>query len=563
MKKNEQAPITFVVRGQALKAGTGAGTGGHGLTRGSAGAGTLPGRVKAAVRLGAVRGTTTTQPLVAVPGEDIVALHIAGGPVLLLHPANARDLLLAQNGTPTRGAAADGPVPVGATLHWQGLETGTPTRGLLGKVVLAAFEVLTGFSKDEATRFAASQVVARVDAQVEAGVYTLTPEVLPKLKGSGRRLALVPASTEPMLVMIHGTFVETTSTFGKLWTQHPQRVQQLFQHYGGRVYALEHQTLGKSPVANALELVKALPQGARLHLVTHSRGGLVGEVLARMAHQRAFVAADEAHFPGAAYAPQRQELAELAQAMKARNVRVERVVRVACPARGTLLASKRLDAYLSVFKWGIEATGVPLVPAVLDFLAEVARRRADPLQLPGMAAMIPDTPLLNWLNTAPEKIAGELRVVAGDMEGDSLGSWLKTLLTDAYYWTDNDIVVQTRSMYAGAPREGGASFLLDQGGKTTHFAYFVNPRTVEAVVEGLVQPQPPVGFAPIGPLSWAGKDAGGLRGVQHDPALPAVFVLPGILGSNLAADGRRIWLGLGLIGGLAQLRYEPGDQQRV
>jgi hypothetical protein len=38
--------------------------------------------------------------------------------------------------------------------------------------------------------------------------------------------------------------------------------------------------------------VKALPQGARLHLVTHSRGGLVAEVLesarveARMVQQR-------------------------------------------------------------------------------------------------------------------------------------------------------------------------------------------------------------------------------------------------------------------------------------
>jgi len=574
MNEQQHGPITFVVHGQALPGGVAA----AGSTRSGSATRALPGRVKAAVRLGSLRSAATPQSLVAVPGEDIVALHIAGGPVLLLHPENARDLLLAQTGMPippttpsTRGggpgaapqAAAPDHVTVGATLHWQGLEAAAPTRGLMGRVVLKGLEILTGFTKDQAADFAASQAVAKVDGQVEAGVYSLAPDSLPKLKGSGRRVVQLPASSEPMLVLIHGTFVETTSTFGKLWLNHPQRVRQLFQHYGGRVFALEHQTLGKTPVDNALELVRALPQGARLHLATHSRGGLVAEVLARMAHQRSFGAADEVFFAGAEFAATGQQLQQLAAEMKARDVRVERVVRVACPARGTLLASRRLDAYLSVLKWAIEATGVPLVPAMLDFLAEVARRRADPALLPGLHAMMPDTPLLNWLNAAPGAIAGELRVVAGDMEGDSLGSWLKTLLTDAYYWTDNDIVVQTSSMYAGAPRAGGASFLLDQGAKTTHFAYFVNPRTVEAVVDGLLQSKPPAGFAAIGPLSWAGKDAGGLRGGAPDATRTAVFVLPGILGSNLAADGRRIWLGPGLVSGLAQLAYQPGVQTRV
>ena len=572
MSDQQHGPISFIVHGQALPGGVPPAA----STRGTPGTRTLPGRVKGAVRLGSLRSAATPQTLVAVPGEDIVALHIAGGPVLLLHPENARDLLLAQNGAPmaaTRGgpgaatAAAPSSVAVGATLRWQGLEAGTPTRGLLGDVVLKALEVLTGLAKDQAADFAASQVVAKVDSQVEAGVYALAPDSLGKLKGSGRRVVQLPASTEPMLVFIHGTFVETTSTFGKLWVNHPQQVRRLFQHYGGRVYALEHQTLGKSPVDNALELVRALPNGARLHLATHSRGGLVAEVLARLAHQRGFGPADEAFFAGAEFASQRGQLQQLAAEIKTRDVRVERIVRVACPARGTLLASRRLDAYLSVLKWAIEATGVPLLPAVLDFLAEVARRRANPELLPGLQAMMPGTPLLNWLNAAPEAIAGELRVVAGDMEGDSLGSWLKTLLTDAYYWTDNDIVVQTSSMYAGAPRAGGASFLLDQGAKTTHFAYFVNPRTAVAVVDGLVMAQPPAGFAAIGPLSWAGADAGGLRGdkggAAPDPAKPAVFVLPGILGSNLAADGRRIWLGLGLVGGLDALAYVPGPQGKV
>ena len=50
------------------------------------------------------------------------------------------------------------------------------------------------------------------------------------------------------------------------------------------------------------------------------------------------------------------------------GLKVERVVRVACPARGTTLASKRFDAYLSVLKWGLELGGVPVAPQLLDFL---------------------------------------------------------------------------------------------------------------------------------------------------------------------------------------------------
>ena len=47
-----------------------------------------------------------------------------------------------------------------------------------------------------------------------------------------------------------------------------------------RIVGLNHRTLSESPAQNALALVKQLPANARLHLLTHSRGGLVGELLA-------------------------------------------------------------------------------------------------------------------------------------------------------------------------------------------------------------------------------------------------------------------------------------------
>ena len=574
-------PITFVIPGTRQVA-----RGGSAAARPATASG-LPGQVKDSVRVAARRGGGDAVRVTAVPGEDVVVLHIAGGPALVLHPETARDLMLGQGTTARSAAGADsGDIAVPSQLRWRGLEQAAPTRsgGFLGDVLLQAFEVITGFTKDKAVTLAKSLVVQKVDGQVDAGVYALKKDSLAALKGSGLKLAQVPApaspATQPLLVLVHGTFVDTFSTFGKLWALHPQRVAELFTFYQGRVYALDHPTVGASPMANALTLVQALPPGVRLHMVSHSRGGLVAEVLAlvagKMALQPDLSAADLAFFAGDDYASQRQDLKDLAAAVRAKGIAVDRIVRVACPARGTLLASKRLDAYLSVLKWSIELAGVPVVPAVVDFLAEVARRRASPSELPGLEAMIPDTPLVNWLNAGVDTgmstdtggIPGDLRVVAGDLQGDSVGSWLKTLLADAYYWTDNDIVVQTRSMYGGVPRAGGASFLLDQGGKVTHFNYFANERTVQAVVSGLTQAQP-AGFRSIGPLSWAGQDSAGVRGAigaargaadDGRPASdkPAVFVLPGILGSHLKAGDKRIWLSLRLIGGLGRLKYTPG-----
>ena len=581
MATDDTLPITFSVPGLSGPIVS------AGATRGGDGApaAVMPGQVKASVRVGLQRDGGAPVRATAVPGEDIVVLHIENGPVLYLHPATARDLLRgtkAGSGTgssSTRGDAGGDDVAVALELQWPGAgaASGGATRDLsdIGRVLVSGFQILTSPFKGQAADFAASVVVQKVDSQVDAGVYALRADGLDKLKGSGRKLAQVPAASEPMLVLLHGTFVETVSTFGKLWTGHGTGVAQLFERYGQRVYALDHPTLGASPIANARTLVDALPSGARLHLVTHSRGGLVAEVLARVIGQNGVGSADLAFFSDPAYEAQRLELRALGDLVKGKGLRVERVVRVACPARGTLLASKRLDAYLSVLQWTLQLAGVPVAPAFVDFVGEVARRRADPSMIPGLAAMIPGTPLVDWLNAAPQALPGDLRVVAGDLQrGSTVGSWLKALLADAYYWTDNDIVVQTRSMYGGAPRTGGASFLLDQGPEATHFNYFSNQKTADAVVNALTAVATPAGFKPIGPLSWAGEDASGERGAALGPTRsapdankPAVFVLPGILGSNLKQGlpphDDRVWLGARLLGGFDRLAYLPGGADQV
>ena len=241
-------------------------------------------------------------------------------------------------------------------------------------------------------------------------------------------------------------------------------------------------------------------------------------------------------------------------------------MRVACPARGTLLASKRLDAYLSILTWCLELAGIPVAPQLVDFLATVARRRADPGELPGLEAMMPDSPVVAWLNAASEPIPGDLRVVAGDMDGDSIGSWVKTLLADAFYWTDNDLVVQTRSMYGGAPRAQQRQRELPARPRRQGLALQLLQQRPHGRMRSRARScdDAPADFAAIGPLVVGRR---GLRAARAARAAarrrrtrasrPAVFVIPGILGSNLELDGKRIWLGFRLVNGLGQLAWDP------
>jgi tetratricopeptide (TPR) repeat protein/pimeloyl-ACP methyl ester carboxylesterase len=528
--------------------------------------GLTEGSVKYCVQIAVRRGMGSEVTLNVDTSKDVMAVHIANGPVLVLHPETARDLFEAQQSHESRSAHGAESVRIPAQLVWDGQaqaqgQTRGASRGAIGTVLVKLIQIITGIGKDAVADTVAGQASERIDNQVAPGLYSLNPRMLGPLKGTPVTPSVIAG--KPMLVLLHGTFSSTQGTFGKFWSDHPVKVANLFSAYSG-VYALDHHTLTASPIQNALELAEALPVDAVLHLLSHSRGGLVGEVLAKVCSGDAsLLQSFEKQAGGDDYKIQREHLQRLIELVGEKHIKVTRFVRVACPARGTLLASNRLDAYLSVLKWSMDLSGVPVVPALVDLLAEVARRRSDPLLMPGLAAQMPDSPLIKWLHETSTPVDSELRVIAGDMEGDSLTSWLKTLLADTYFWTDNDLVVQTSSMYGGAPRARSALFLLNQGGAVSHFSYFSNDRTAAAIVEGLLTDQPKE-FRSIGPLSWQGKDPSGQRGAASDmPAAqkPAVFVLPGILGSNLKKDGQRIWLGPWLINGLDKLSYSQGGDQ--
>src|SRR4029450_6507378 len=122
-------------------------------------------------------------------------------------------------GAPGSSDGAD--TVVSAQLGWPtaGLDPSrAATRGI-GQAILSGFEVVTNLFKDPASKLVAAAATRHVDEQVIAGVYQLRADALAALKGSGANLDPVPPAADggPLLMLVHGTFVDTHSTFRKLW----------------------------------------------------------------------------------------------------------------------------------------------------------------------------------------------------------------------------------------------------------------------------------------------------------------------------------------------------------
>ncbi|MET0028107.1 MAG: alpha/beta fold hydrolase [Candidatus Thiodiazotropha sp.] len=388
----------------------------------------------------------------------------------------------------------------------------------------------------------------------------------------------IPVNKGPILVFIHGTASSCEGSFGKLWDPKNraglEARQRFTQIYDDRVFALEHLSLTQSPVINALELAKRLPKGGEIHLVSHSRGGLVGELLCLSGCDQLEKLLDNEGitrlFDGdntiweqlglsplddkamelrkAAYENDRKHLVDLVSQLNGR-FKVKRFVRVACPARGTTLASGRLDRWLSMISFLLDkATGGGLLGDGADFLLSVIKQRTDPRTLPGLEAMMPGSALTRLLHYPQLETRADLSVISGDMDGGSLFERLslKRLVSNWFYSADNDLVVNTGSMSGGLKRIGsGARYRKAQGPEVDHFSYFGNRESIQWLVSGLSRGDADDGgFRPIEEAQkesprW--RDAV-LRSQASTRPQPLAVVLPGTMGSELAVNDERIWL---------------------
>jgi pimeloyl-ACP methyl ester carboxylesterase len=385
-------------------------------------------------------------------------------------------------------------------------------------------------------------------------------------------------SGEPYLLFLHGTASSSNGSFGQLvgtaeW-------KQLRADYAGRILAFEHRSLSASPIKNVLDLLALLPDGARLHLVSHSRGGLLGELLClSQVVKRDEVplnellaifdkGVDNSEASQETRAAQREMLQRLWETLGRKQLRIERFVRVACPARGTTWLAENLDYFFSALLHSVELVPGLAQNPIYDFIkatmTALVQMRKQPAELPGLEAMMPASPLVAFLNHPALVTTANLAVIKGDSSiGGSVGSSLLTLLTNTVLWEKNDWVVNTRAMDGGMKRNQAAYQFLDTGSDVSHFNYFFNPDTRSRLAVALKSPltEQPKGFETISRAVREIIDVTAARSaLAPGNERGTVFVLPGIMGSELQVDGKDIWLQyLALLrGGMEQLALNLG-----
>lgn len=537
-----------------------------------------------------VAGAEASQQLEAA-ADRVVVLEMPDGVTVITHPQTLHDAIARID---PASLDADGAVALDRALAVRS----SALRGVDGASGHGLASLLTGV---------ASLAVAPVDAIVEAARRLAGPAVQPGIGHAGTQALMAAiegrlkrdtglfrwpgngmagpdidatrlhddAAAGPLLVLIHGTGSTTAGSFDG-WPGGAHEHRRAIEHrYADRVLAFEHRSLSDSPIDNALQLARALPSGARIDLLTHSRGGLVGDLLCIVpdANLEALIDAhagptdaDDAALQ--ARAAQRDALRELAAELARKRFAIGRYVRVASPARGTRLVSGNLEVFLSgllsVMGWVPALRASPAWSAFKRVVIEVARHRIQPQWIPGLEAMLPESPLPRLLARATAQPGLQLAAIAGDIEG---GGWLKrlaVLFTDFTFFdaVANDLVVDTDAMSAGIARPGNARLLVERGPEVHHFRYFANDVTRDAARRWLTEDAPDAidAFKPLRGLEPAARPLVTRSAV--DGPRPTVLLLPGTMGTHLWTGRReRIWFDLPALlqGGLGRLRLPLDD----
>lgn len=436
------------------------------------------------------------------------------------------------------------------------IKTPVTERGLFGDIAL---KLLNVFAKKA----------------IPGGIGKLADRMEDKLMEEGEGLLKVDSkfnlqsyqkkeSAKPWLLFLHGTNSNTRGAFGGLggtpvWTF-------IQTNYADQVISFQHRTLTKSPLQNVAELAEQLPDSAEIHIISHSRGGLVGDILSRYSLN--------SNNSIAGFTDENIELLKkegrqadidfirfLQKAFAKKKIRVTKFVRVASPSAGTKLASKRLDTILNVL-FNLFGKLNPIADVLKELIAETLRTKDDVAVLPGIEAMNPNSPFIKILNdrTATQLTDGaSLMVISGNGKVSVSFSGLLVILGKLFYWQRNDLVVNTDSMYLGTTRSGNIQYFFDQGAAVDHVKYFNNDSTREAIrfalkaVNGTNIP----GFKTSSQLGVPAADRAALEYGDLFPSpnppsgkRPIVVLLPGIMGSNIAKNDSKLWLAyLKAIGG--------------
>lgn len=445
------------------------------------------------------------------------------------------------------------------------LKTDEANRSLLGDIALKALNI---FAKK-----AVSQKVMDIAAKLEkkalqnmSGVYAVSSDF---------RLSKAPLKNtgKPYLLFLHGTNSSTYGSFGEIEGSELWKNMQAI--YGSNIIALQHETMTKSPIQNVINLFKELPAVCTLHVISHSRGGLVGDVLARFCNGNAgFTVAELAYLEKTGRANDIADIKALQHIASGKKITVDKFIRVACPAYGTTILSKRLDHFLNI-SLNLLGTlfgpvGTALTAEFKELIAAAVDTKNDPDQLPGLEAMNPASPFLKILNNPDNTISSPLTVISGNCGVKFNLKALLIIASKLFYLRDNDLVVDTKSMYCGTKRNIPTQYFFDEGPDVDHVHYFKNKKTQDALLLAIKATAASIpnfsifdqsAQAALDRNALLGLDGGGVYTDKVTGKKPIVIVLPGIMGSNLDQGNKKIWINYArfLVGDLSKLDISRKD----
>lgn len=456
------------------------------------------------------------------------------------------------------------------------INSGTTDRSLIGKVLLKAVKIFTKKAKDSGVKRLALNLENK-QLEEKIGLFTLGPDFqLSDVVDNN--------STKPFLLLIHGTASSVKGSFGE--AAGTDFMNYIRDTYDGRILAFQHRTLTENPLQNVKDLVNELPDNCVLHLLTTSRGGLVGEVLSRFCNSQGAKGGFNAteltimsnEYPGKYFSELERLISEITEILENKMIVIEKFIRIACPAGGTTLASKRLDFFLNVtfnlIGLGTGLVANPFYRFFRNLTAAVINTKNKPDILPGLEVQRPDSPFIKAINCPIDIenphgeiiINNSLVVIAGNSKPSFKFNALWVIASKLFFLRKNDLVVDTDTMTMGTLRSGKVLRFFYEDSNINHFKYFENSATNQAILLALKSEWGKTlpGFTDE-PLSKGFAADRNIKGrldggeVLYDiitGTKPIVLLLPGIMGSNLKYEDKLIWIKYYKIisGGLADLR---------
>jgi CHAT domain-containing protein len=385
------------------------------------------------------------------------------------------------------------------------------------------------------------------------------------------------------LLFIHGT---NSSTYGAFVDLKTSKVwHEMVSYYGSNILGFNHRTLTVGPIQNAFDILNALPSKTTFDIITHSRGGIVGELLMRFCESnQGFLQQSIDLFKEEKRDDDVTLIQKACALAEKKQIKIGRFVRVAATARGTSLLSERTDIFLNTIINLINVSSpflIPIVGGLKMLISEVVDSKNSFDELPGLEAQRPSSLVIKALNTYkdfdennnPKGFDNRLAVISGNGKLSLSLNGLKVLLTKFFFkWKENDLIVDTASMYQGSKRKNPVQYFLDNNSNTNHFNYFKNETTRDALQQAIFSASTDTiptfkqiqgeNFDAAANRGIFGLENGRLQPVHPSGTKPIVILLPGIMGSFLEQDETYIWINYlrFATGGLTRLTIKEDDK---